>query len=108
MTRDEHNQIIQQLLNCVAADHQATASNLLLQLSEDYEEFTTNLETLTQHNTKLSNDFEELRKVNSKLFLRVGETEKVSSQNIPTPKDGEPEEDIPTYESLFNEKGELK
>lgn len=107
MTREEHNKIIQQMIGLVAPDNQATASELLTQLSEDYEETLTNVETATNNVAELTAKNETLRDVNAKLFLKVGTTE---NKNQP-PENNKPniqeDEDKMTFEALFNEKGEL-
>lgn len=105
MTREEHKAAVNKLLGMIASEHQATASELLTNLSDDYErtlssydEAQNNVKTLTENN-------ETLRSVNAKLFLRVGATEKEThKEEQPTDK---PKDNIPSFESLFNEKGEL-
>lgn len=106
MKRDEHKGIITQLLGMVANDHQARASELLTNLSDDYEQVLTaseqasaNVETLTKNN-------ETLREVNAKLFLRVGETEKSIGKQEET-IDKQEEAKPLSFDSLFNEKGDL-
>lgn len=106
MKRDEHKGIITQLLGMVANEHQARASEMLTNLSDDYEQVLTaseqasaNVETLTKNN-------ETLREVNAKLFLRVGETEKSITKQDET-IDKQEETKPLSFESLFNEKGDL-
>lgn len=109
MTRDEHRQLIQKIVALATPENQATMTELLTQLSDDYEQVTTNIEDLTARNTTLTTNNETLRAVNAKLFLKVGETDKINqSQNVSreTPPAEEPEETL-TYEALFNEKGDL-
>lgn len=103
MTREEHQAIIQRVMGYVSPEHQADASEALTTLSDDYAETLRTSETLTTQNQTLSNDFERLRQVNAKLFLRVGEhtehKEKTAHKTEVTK--------LP-FDDLFNEKGELK
>ncbi|MBQ8169057.1 hypothetical protein IJZ97_06555 [bacterium] len=108
MTRDEHKGIVNRLLGMVAADNQATASELLTQLTDDYEQtltasegFEANVKTLTENN-------ETLRAVNAKLFLRVGESDPTKKKPDEPGKGGNDGDDKKlTFDALFNEKGEL-
>lgn len=106
MTREEHKNIVNQMLALVTAENQATASELLTQLTDDYEQTLTNNETLTTTNATLTANNEKLRSVNAELFLKVGTTKK-ETNNEKENNDKEKETDLPTIESLFNEKGEL-
>lgn len=106
MTRDEHRQVINRLLGMVAADHQADASELLTNLSDDYEKTLTASESSATRITELEENNANLLKVNSKLFLRVGETEKQVTHSE-EPDKGEPEVKPLPFADLFNEKGEL-
>ena len=106
MTRDEHKNIVNQLLAMATPEQQAAASDLLTQLTDDYEQTLTNSEQLTANNETLTANNETLRQVNAKLFLKVGETDKHMNTK-PTTKPGDGNEDQLTFEALFNEKGEL-
>ena len=103
MTRDEHKQIMNQLLGMVTPDNQANASQMLANLSEDYEQTLTASETATNRVEELTRNNETLRDVNAKLFLKVGEVPKESHPSEHT----EPERQPISSDSLFNEKGEL-
>lgn len=103
MTRDEHRAAIQRILGFVSPEHQADASEALTSLSDDYSEMLNTSETLRTQNQTLSNDFENLRRVNAKLFLRVGEHTEKQQEEPERKKENEP---LP-FDSLFNEKGEL-
>lgn len=108
MTRDEHKAAIQSLYGMIAADHQADASAILNNLSNDYEETLTGYEAANANVQTLTANNEKLRNVNADLFLQVGETRK-KTETKPTEQDGkktEAEKKL-TFESLFNEKGEL-
>ena len=111
MTREEHKAIIQQMLGFVTPENQANASQLLTQLSDDYEQTLTANETLTTTNADLTTRNERLREVNSELFMKVGTTKK-ENENPPNNQnnggEGSGNEDPElTFEQLFNEKGEL-
>ena len=105
MTRDEHKAIIDKLMAHSTTENQAEVSELLTQLSDDYEETLTSLETSNSTVTQLTENNEKLRDVNAKLFLKVGEIPK--PENNSNNDNNVNEEDAPSFESLFNEKGEL-
>lgn len=107
MTRDEHKQAIQQLIGMVAAEHQAQASQILTNLSNDYEETLTNGETASSNAAKLTQDNEALRAANMKLFLQVGSVPKNDPENNNNNEGNEDEEKPLPFTDLFNEKGEL-
>ena len=114
MTREEHKQIVNQILGFASAEHQADASRLLTQLTDDYEQTLTSNETLTTTNNTLTQNNERLRAVNTDLFLKVGVTNKNaqnnnnnSNNNTNKNNDNSEGDKLPTIESLFNEKGEL-
>ena len=108
MTRDEHKAIVNQLLTMATPENQAAASDLLTQLTDDYEQTLTSNETLTASNETLTSNNETLRQVNAKLFLRVGETEKnMNNHSTNTEQGNGGNENKMTFEALFNEKGEL-
>lgn len=105
MTRDEHKQKITKLMGFASAEHQAAMSEILTELSEDYERVLTDSEGTSARVQELTANNETLRAVNAKLFLKVGEV----PNNPPTPPtpEGDPEPPAITIESLFNDKGEL-
>lgn len=107
MTRDEHKNIVNQLLGMVGADNQASASDLLTQLTDDYNTTLDSLDTANTNVTQLTENNERLRDVNAKLFLKVGEVPK-GNPNKTTEKgnDGGDDKKL-TFEALFNEKGDL-
>lgn len=106
MTREEHNEIVQKMMGMVAPEHQATASELLTQLSDDYEQTLTTGETLTKDNETLTANNEKLRAVNADLFLKVGTTNKETQNKENNNTQGE-NENPKSFDALFNEKGEL-
>ena len=109
MDLQEHRNIVNQLLSMVTSENQATASELLTTLSEDYNETTTLLSEATKSVNDLTVNNEVLRDVNAKLFLKVGTTETLSkgSENIPNVSEQENEIETKSFDDLFNEKGEL-
>lgn len=106
MTRDEHRRLVNEMLGLVGADHQARASELLTTLSDDYESVLTESEGHATRVSELTANNETLRAVNAKLFLKVGEVPN-TPPNDPTPPSDEPDTPKITFESLFNDKGEL-
>lgn len=105
MTRDEHKQKIAKLMGLVSPDNQATMSEILTELSEDYEQVLTASEGHSARVQELTANNETLRAVNAKLFLKVGEVPKDPPQ--PSEPTTDPEPPTITFESLFNDKGEL-
>ena len=105
MTRDEHKAMVNQLFGLIDPEKQATASDLLNSLSEDYEKTLTDYEGATEKAAKLTADNETLRGVNAKLFLKVGEIPGTGTK----PKEVAQEQEKPpvSFDTLFNEKGEL-
>lgn len=106
MTRDEHKQAINQLIGMISAEHQADASLILTNLSEDYEETLTASETTASALEKANEKNNRLRDVNSELLLKVGVTRKeahIEDKSQPTITEDKP---LP-FSDLFNEKGEL-
>lgn len=107
MTRDEHKNIVNQLLSMATPEQQANASNLLTQLTDDYEQTLTNSENLATQNATLTQNNETLREVNAKLFLRVGHTDPNPKEDPKNPPNDQLDKNQLTFDKLFNEKGEL-
>lgn len=86
------------------AQRRTLLADLTTEIERGYDEIT----TLTEANTKLTEDNESLRGYNMKLFLQV--SEKKNPEDIKKSKTGIDEQEVPDlkYENLFNEKGELK
>jgi hypothetical protein len=110
LKREEHKAIIQELLGCATPDKQARASELLTQLSDDYEQTTTASETLTNEHSTLKENYEKLRQVNADLFLKVGNTTNTNQGGTGKENESKGQEGSEselTFDKLFNEKGEL-
>lgn len=107
MTRDEHKEIIQKLMTMVNADNQASASELLTNLSNDYEETLTSLETSKSDVEKLTSNNETLRDVNAKLFLKVGSTDIKKNEENKENENNQNDDKVQSFDDLFNDKGEL-
>jgi hypothetical protein len=102
MTFEEHNKIIKDIAQNLS--DQAKVTELLTSLSNDYNETLTTISSLEP----LKDDNEKLRNANMQLFLQVGDTSKLASKEEVPQDTGKKEEDKkPSYEELFNEKGEL-
>lgn len=104
MKREEHKEILNNLLKMATPEKQAEASSLLDQLRDDYEETLTNFETASTNISELTKNNETLRKVNAELFLKVGTTTTNSEAKKTTDDD---DIKILPFDDLFNEKGEL-
>ena len=107
MTRDEHKGIVNQLLGMVTPDNQATASELLTRLTDDYGQTLTDFETANDNVRNLTANNETLRRVNADLFLKVGNTNPKPTTEPEKGTDKLDPEKL-TFEALFDEKGELK
>lgn len=103
MTRDEHRTLINSLLGMVNPEHQAEASEALNNLSTDYDATLEQLETANNNVTTLTERNEHLRAVNSDLFMQVPAKKKPEKNEPEKGNDDEP----PSFDALFNEKGEL-
>ena len=106
MTRDEHKQAIQKLFGMIAQDHSADASEILTNLSEDYEQTLTASETASANVAQLTEKNEKLREVNANLFLKVGVGEAPTKNQEETKQTNTEDKPLP-FSDLFNEKGEL-
>ena len=106
MKREEHKSKLNDLLKLVTPENQASASEILTGLSEDYEQVLTESETAANRVSELTANNETLRAVNAKLFLKVGATDKETPHTETTDNKIESENKI-TFDNLFNEKGEL-
>lgn len=107
MTIDEHNKIIQKMMDNVG--DQAVISECLSTLRTDYADTTKELTETKSAKDLLDKNLEDLRIVNNSL-MRQG-AKLVETQQLPNDKDkgntkGE-DEDALEYEDLFNDKGEL-
>lgn len=107
MTHEEHKKITSELMSLATAESQARVSELLTSLSDDYAETLTKYETANNSLSDLQTKNETLREVNAKLFLKVGETDKETKKPIVEEAGTKDPEPAPTFDALFNEKGEL-
>lgn len=100
MKFDEFNAQIKLAMESVG--DQAQLSTILSGLSDVYSTKITEVETATTTATQLTSDNEKLRKANMDLFLKVGAdvTKQQDQQKV--------EDDTPTFDDLFDEKGNLK
>lgn len=102
MNRDE---LMQHIQNIGTNENEAERREMLATLQEEVGNLFTNAETLTNQNTQLTQDNENLRSANMKLFLRVGAEKGEPHKDDPGKK--EPDKKM-SFNDLFNEKGELK
>lgn len=84
---------------------QSRVTDLLNQIQEDNDNSLNTMSTLNTENEKLKGDNENLRSVNMKFFLKLGEQKEKIETN--TEQEQEQEQEL-KFEDLFNEKGELK
>lgn len=107
LTREEIKAKTSELLGMCSPDKQARVSELLTELSEGFETIMSENETSANSISELTNRVETLRDVNTKLFLKVGNSEAEFSKGKENEADDA--DDIPQIgiESLFNDKGEL-
>lgn len=107
MTIDEHNKLIQQMMDNVG--DQAVISDCLSKLRTDYADTTKTLTETQSQKTLLEKNMEDLRIVNNSL-MRQG-AKLVETQQLHDEEDknnpGSEDENTLEYENLFNEKGEL-
>ena len=97
MTLEEHNKILEQIL---LQNEQAERSKLLEQLREDYTKISGDLTTAQSEQERLKKENETFSRVNSELFLKVGQVDK-SLENLE--EEGIQEEEAPEklkYENL--------
>jgi regulator of replication initiation timing len=99
---EEHTAIINQILE----NHtdQAQVSTLLAQLSKDYTETITEVETAKNTATKLTTDNENLRKANYDLFAQLGQRLPQKTETTPQPNT---DNKALSYEALFDKDGNL-
>jgi hypothetical protein len=81
---------------------QAKVSEILAELKEDYDKEAAEKATFKTTVEKLTTDNEKLRQANMNLFLKVGDSKPADEQKK------QPEDNIPKYEDLFDENGNLK
>lgn len=113
MTIEEHKNIITEIATNL--NDQAKVTTLLADLSKDYSEISSKLDTANTSVADLTKTNEELRAANMKLFTQIGSSEQPNTlldepnKDNPTSNGEDTNENKElTYENLFNEKGELK
>lgn len=106
MEYKDYNDSAKALLNMIKEENQATASETITNLIEAYTKIMNDNASLTTKNEELVLNNETLRDVNAKLFLKVGEVNTNINERTELKEDENIE--IPSFEDLFNEKGELK
>lgn len=105
MKLEDHTQIVNEILGNLS--DQGKVSELLLKLTEDNKTIESSLLDI---NTKLENttsDNESLRKANNKLFIQLGSSEPAPPNNPKADESSDQDNIDLTFESLFNDKGEL-
>lgn len=105
LTREQFKDKVTAILGMTTPENQASASEILTELTDEYGNIMTESETHAGKVQELTKNNETLRDVNAKLFLKVGATVKETHKEE-TPATEEPVTEL-TYEKLFNEKGEL-
>lgn len=109
MKREEHKTKLQEILNNLT--DQGKVTELLAELTSDYEVVSSQLETLQESNTTLSKDAESLRSANMKLFLQIGTKEDKQDENLNNESlndDASLDNKKLSFNDLFDEKGGLK
>lgn len=103
LTREQIKSKFNEMLGMVTPENQATATELMTSLNDEFDGILTENEQYATKNQELTANNEKLRSVNADLFLKVGVTDK---RGTPT----EEPDDVPeaiSYDTLFNEKGDL-
>ena len=103
LTRAELKAKFNEVLGMATPENQASVTELMSTLNDEYDSILTENENLTTRNQELVANNEKLRSVNAELFLKVGVSDKKTEKSDTT--DNEVER-IP-YDTLFNDKGEL-
>ena len=106
MTREELAKLIQELHGFSTPENQARTSEILTTISEGFENTLTASEQAQTRVSELTANNETLRDVNAKLFLKVGSKPSEPIADPEPPKQTEPDAPI-SFDTLFNEKGEL-
>lgn len=81
-------------------------TELLNNIGDSFSEVVKNNTTLTETNQKLTTDNDKLRNVNMDLFLKVGEKRTNTNAEIKTEQ--KQENNIPSFDDLFDNEGNLK
>lgn len=107
MKREELKNHVKNLLDNLQDISKVTEILNTIQEQNDLTE--TSKETLESDKAKLEQDNEQLRQVNMKFFLKLSNQKKTDNpeENQEGGSNSDPEENKLTFESLFDEKGEL-
>lgn len=105
MTREELDALVQELMGYSSPDHQARTSEILTNISEGFQSVLNNSEQANKKVDELTIKNETLRKVNTDLFLKTG-TKTEPKKDPEPPTQSEPNEPV-SFDTLFNDKGEL-
>lgn len=105
MTLDEMKAKIASIIGLVTPESQATASEILTELTVESERLYTEIAAVNTSISELAAANEKLREANTNLFLQVGTTKAKEEE---TTEEETTEEETPTFDDLFDEKGDLK
>lgn len=106
MTREELQATFQELLGYATPEHQARTSEILTAVTNGFTEALDAQQTAASQAEELTAANEKLRAANMSLFLQVGSVPKEKPLENQTPAETPPQ--TLSYDSLFDEKGELK
>lgn len=101
MTEDEFFNKTNDILGKL--DNQGEVSTILKELNDGYKDVLSQNQELTNKNTQLETDRENLRKANMELFLKVGNKTN-NTTNEPQTSNNEKL----SYDDLFDEEGKIK
>lgn len=101
MTEDEFFNKTNDILGKL--DNQGEVSTILKELNDGYKDVLSQNQELTNKNTQLETDRENLRKANMELFLKVG-----NKTNNTTNESQTSNNEKLSYDDLFDEEGKIK
>lgn len=96
MTKEEHQKVIESIRT---AESDVDRNNLLLQLSKDYQQVTTSLETTTLTNNSLKSECDEFAKLNNSLMIQLS-GQKIEESTIETTTENHQEPPRISYDDL--------
>ncbi len=103
ITREEFNEVIQQLGTC---EDETERRTILATLSNNVADEFDKIDDLTNSNNQLTEDNKKLQNANMELFLQVGSRTPQQARQDVLPEE-QPKEKL-KFEDLFNENGGLK